>query len=87
MFEDPEADNQGILWRISDSKISSIFGSNTKVNGVRSYGPANGAIWWQTTVRQIRKGHVLVALIFFQDGSWVKINLSCEQIYADSTVR
>ncbi len=38
---------------------------------------------WQITVRQIGKGHVLVALIIFQNGSWVKINLSCEPIYGE----
>jgi hypothetical protein len=52
-----------------------------EMNGERRYGPANGAIWWQITVCQIGKGHVLVALIIFQDGSWVKMNLSCEPIF------
>ncbi len=27
--------------------------------------------------------HVLVALIIFQDGSWVKMNISCELIYGE----
>jgi hypothetical protein len=34
-------------------------------------------------VRQIGKGHILVALIIFQDGPWVKMNLSCEPIYGE----
>jgi hypothetical protein len=39
------------------------------------------AIWWQITVRQIGSGHVLIALVVFQDGSWVRTNLSCEPLY------
>jgi hypothetical protein len=53
------------------------------VNGERRYGPANGAIWWEITVRQIGKGCVLVAIIFSRDGSWVKMNLSCEPSYGE----
>ncbi len=34
-------------------------------------------------MRQIGKGHVLVALIIFQDGSWVKTNLSCAPNYGE----
>ena len=52
-----------------------------EVDGERVFGAANGGIWWQITVRQIGAGHVLLALIVFQDGSWVKMNLSCEPLY------
>ena len=38
-------------------------------------------IWWQITVRQIGSGHVLIALVVFQDGSWVRMNLPCEPLY------
>ncbi len=30
---------------------------------------------------QIGTGHVLRAIVVFQDGSWVKMNLSCEPLY------
>ena len=45
------------------------------------FGAANGGIWWQITVRQIGAGHILVAIVVFQDGFWVKMNLSCEPLY------
>ena len=50
-------------------------------NGARIFGPSNGGLWCQITVRKIRQGHVLIALVVFQDGSWVKMNLSCEPLY------
>jgi hypothetical protein len=50
-------------------------------NGERIFGPANGGLWWQITVRKIGQGHVLIALVVFQDGSFVKMNLSCEPLY------
>jgi hypothetical protein len=53
-------------------------------NGERIFGPANGGLWWQITVRKIGQGHVLIALVVFQDGSWVKMNLSCEPLYGPS---
>jgi hypothetical protein len=52
-----------------------------EMHGERIFGPANGGIWWQITVRKIGEGHVSIALIVFQDGSWVKMNLSCEPLY------
>ena len=52
-----------------------------EVDGERVFGAANGGIWWQITVRQIGAGHVLLALIVCQDGSWVKMKLSCEPLY------
>ena len=52
-----------------------------EVNGERVFGPANGAIWWQITVRQIGSGHVLIVIVVFLDGSWVKMNVSCEPLY------
>ncbi len=52
-----------------------------EADGQRVFGAANGGIWWQITVRQIGAGHILVAIVVFQDGSWVKQNLSCEPLY------
>ena len=52
-----------------------------EIDGERVFGAANGGIWWQITVRQIGTGHVLLAIVVFQDGSWVKMNLSCEPLY------
>ena len=76
---------QDILADLGFENIQYLWFEYQEVNGERRYGPANGAIWWQITVRQIGKGHVLVAagLIIFQDGSWVKMNLSCEPIYGE----
>jgi hypothetical protein len=50
-------------------------------NGERIFRPANGGLWWQITVRKIGQGHVLIALVVFQDDSCVKMNLSCEPLY------
>ncbi len=74
---------QDILADLGFENLQYLWFEYQEVNGERRYGPANGAIWWQITVRQMGKGHVLVALIIFQDGSWVKINLSCEPIYGE----
>ena len=52
-----------------------------EIDGERVFGAANGGIWWQITVRQIGAGHVLLAIVVFQDGSWVKMSLSCEPLY------
>ena len=52
-----------------------------EIDGERMFGSANGGIWWQITVRKIGQGHVLVALVVFQDGSWVKLNLTCDPLY------
>jgi hypothetical protein len=78
---------QGFLADLGFENLQYLWFEYQDVNGERRYGPADGAIWWRIAVRQVGKGHVLVALIIFQDGSWVKMNLSCEPIYADSTVR
>jgi hypothetical protein len=53
------------------------------VSGERVFGPANGAFWWQDTVRQIGSGHVPITIVVFQDGSWVKMNLSFEPQYGE----
>ncbi len=34
-----------------------------EMNGKRMFGPANGGIWRQITVRKICQGHVLIALV------------------------
>jgi hypothetical protein len=52
-----------------------------EVNGERVFGSANGAVWWQITVRQIGCSHVLIVIAVFQDGSWVKMNLSRESLH------
>jgi hypothetical protein len=51
-----------------------------EVDGKRVFGPANGTIWWQIAVRHIGSVHVLIAIVVFQDGSWVKMNLTCEPL-------
>ena len=78
--------------QLPDSKILTDLGFKNlqylwfeyrEVNGERVFGPANGAIWWQITVRHIGSGHVLIALVIFQDGSWVRMNLTCEPLYGE----
>ena len=71
---------EDILADLGFGNLQYLWFEYREVNGERRYGPANGAIWWQITVRQIGKGHVLVAIIIFQDGSWVKMNLFCEPV-------
>ncbi len=72
---------QDILADLGFENLQYLWFEYREVNGERRSGPANEAIWLQITVRQIEKGHVLVTIIIFQDGSWVKINLSFELIY------
>ena len=74
---------QDILADLGFANLQYLWFEYREVNGERRYGPANGGIWWQITVRKIGEGHVLVAIIIFQDGSWVKMNLSCEPIYGE----
>jgi hypothetical protein len=42
------------------------------VDGEHVFGPADGAMWWQIIALQIGSGNVLIAIVVFQDGSWVK---------------
>jgi hypothetical protein len=79
--------------QLPDSKILTDLGFKNlqyfwfkyrEVNGECVLEPANGAIWWQITVHQIGSCHVLIAIVIFQDGSWVNMNLSCEPLYGES---
>ncbi len=56
---------QDILADLGFENLQYLWFEYQEVNGERRYGPANGAIWLQITVRQIGKGHVLFALIIF----------------------
>ncbi len=73
----------GILADIGFKDRQYLWFEYRQKNGKNLFGPANGAIWWQITVRQIGSGHVLIAIVIFQDGSWVKLNLSCEPLYGE----
>ena len=72
---------KGILADLGFRNLQYLWFEYREVSGERIFGPANGAIWWQITVRQIGSGHVLIAIVVFQDGSWVRMNLSCEPLY------
>ena len=74
---------EGILAELGFRNLQYLWFEYREVNGERVFGPANGAIWWQITVRQIGSGHVLIAIVIFQDGSWVRMNLSCEPLYGE----
>ena len=74
---------EGILADLGFKNLQYLWFEYREVNGERVFGPANGAIWWQITVRQIGSGHVLIALVIFQDGSWVRMNLTCEPLYGE----
>jgi hypothetical protein len=52
-----------------------------EVDGERIFGATNGGIWWQITASKIGAGHVLIAIVFFQVGSWVEMNLSCKPLH------
>ena len=54
-----------------------------EVDDERVFEPANWDFWWQITVHQIGSGQVLIAIGFFQDRSWVRMNLSCESLYGE----
>jgi len=75
--------DEGILADLGFKNLQYLWFEYREVNGERVFGPANGAIWWQITVRQIGSGHVLIALVIFQDGSWVRMNLTCEPLYGE----
>ncbi len=62
-------------------KIQYLHFEYREKDGKRVFGAANGGIWWQITARQIDAGHVLLAIIVFQDGSWVKMSISREPLY------
>jgi hypothetical protein len=74
---------EGIFADLGFKNLQYLWFEYREVNGERVFGPANGAIWWQITVRHIGSGHVLIALVIFQDGSWVKMNLTCEPLYGE----
>jgi hypothetical protein len=74
---------EGILAELGFRNLQYLWFEYREVNGERVFGPANGAIWWQITVRQIGSGHVLIAIVVFQDGSWVRMHLSCEPLYGE----
>ena len=74
---------EGILADIGFRDLLYLRFECQEVAGERVFGRANGAIWWQITARQIGSGHVLIAIVIFQGGSWVKSNLSCEPLYGE----
>ncbi len=71
---------------MSDSKNNSISFEYREVNGERVFGSANGAILRHITVLEIGSGHVLIALVIFQDDSWVKMNFTCKPLCTVSCI-
>jgi hypothetical protein len=53
---------EGILAELGFRNLQYLWFEYREVDGECVFGPANGAIWWQITVRQIGSGHVV-----FQD--------------------
>ena len=74
---------EGILADLGFKNLQYLWFEYREENGERVFGPANSAIWWQITVRQIGSGNVLIAIVVFQDGSWVKMNMTCEPLYGE----
>jgi hypothetical protein len=74
---------EGILADLGFKNLQYLWFEYRQVSGERVFGPANGAIWRQIAVRQIESSHVLIAIVVFQDGSWVKMDLSCELLYCE----
>jgi hypothetical protein len=75
---------EGILTDLGFKNLQYLWFKYREVNGERVLEPANGEIWWQVTVRQIGSGHVLIAIVIFQNGPWVNMNFSCEPLYGES---
>ncbi len=72
---------EDLLLHLEYRDLQYLHFEQREINGERIFGPANGDIWWQITVGKIGQGHVLIALVEFQDGSWVKMNLTCKPLY------
>jgi hypothetical protein len=62
-----------LLWHLGYRDFQYLYFEYRECNGERMFGAANGGLWWQITVQKIGQGHVLIALVVFQDGSWVKM--------------
>ena len=50
-------------------------------DGVRIFGNANGGVWWQINAQLIGPENVLIGIIIFTDGSWIKEGITCEALY------
>jgi len=50
-------------------------------DGVRVFGAANGGVWWQINAQLIGPENVLIGIIIFTDGSWIKKGITCEALY------
>ena len=50
-------------------------------DGVRIFGAANGGVWWQINAQLIGLENVLIGIIIFADGSWIKKGITCEALY------
>ena len=74
---------EGIFAYLGFRNLQYLWFEYQEVAGERVFGPANGAICWQVAVRQIGSGHVLIAIVVFPDGSWVRIKISCEPLYGE----
>jgi hypothetical protein len=49
-------------------RLQYLWFEHREVKGESVFGLANGAIWWQITVRQIGAGHVLLVVAVFRNG-------------------
>ncbi len=58
---------EGIVADLGFRNLQYLWFEYREVEGQRVFGPAIGAIRWQITVRQIGSGHVLIAIVIFQD--------------------
>ena len=60
---------EGILADLGFRDLLYLWFEYQEVDGERVFGRANGAIWWQITVRQIGSGHVLIAIVLLDMAS------------------
>ena len=56
-------------------------------NGVRIFGAANGGVWWQINSLLVGPENVLIGIIIFTDGSWIKKGITCEALYGAVNIR
>ena len=56
-------------------------------NGVRIFGAANGGVWWQINAQLMGSENVLIRIIIFTDGSWIKKGITCEALYGAIFIR
>ena len=64
-----------------DGHMAMGFEPTYEADGERSFGPAAGGVWFQLTAGTIQVGNVLLAIVLFIDGSYIKQHISVKPVY------